>query len=88
MHIDKKLCHFFTVNQSSLLRVSQKKTKVVLIISAPILSQYITKGELPKKVWDKSEYPKESHKPVEILGQNTKEMAGKSEKKDCFGLNI
>ena len=26
-----------------------KKTKVVLIISAPILSRYRTKGELPKK---------------------------------------
>ena len=57
-----------------------KKTKVVIIISATILSHSIPVGELPKKIWDKSEHPKGSHKPVEILAQNTKEMAIKSEK--------
>ena len=55
-----------------------KKTKVVIIISATILSHSIPVGELPKKIWDKSEHPKGSHKPVEILSQNTKEMARKN----------
>ena len=31
-----------------------------------------------KKIWDKSENPKGSPKPVEILAQNKKEMAIKS----------
>ena len=44
-----------------------------MIISATILSHYIPVGELPKKIWDKSEHPKGSLKLVEISGQNTKE---------------
>ena len=55
------------------------KTKVVSIISATSLSHSISVGELPKIFLDKSEHPKGSHKPVEILAQNAKEMARKSE---------
>ena len=50
-----------------------KNTKVLWIISATILSHSVAVGELPKKIWDKSEHPKGSLKLVEILGQNTKE---------------
>ena len=51
-----------------------------MIILATLLSHSIPVGELPKKIWDKSEHPKGSHKPIEILAQNTKQMAIKSEK--------
>ena len=56
-----------------------KITKVVPIISATSLSHSISVGELPNFFLDKSEHPKGSHKPFEILAQNTKEMARKSE---------
>ena len=52
-------------------RASQK-TKVVLINSVTISSPPITEGELPKTKLDRLEHLKGSHKPVEILAQNTK----------------
>ena len=52
-----------------------KNTKVIWIISATILPHYVAIGELPKKIWDKSEPPKGSLKLVEILGRNTKEIS-------------
>ena len=51
-----------------------KNTKIVWIISATILSHFVSTGELPKKISDKSEHPKGSLKLVEILGEITKEI--------------
>ena len=51
-----------------------KNTKVVWMISATVLSKFVATGELPKKIWDKSEHPKGSHKLVEIFGQNRREI--------------
>ena len=72
-YLDLSICYFVNLSFFD-LRLSPKKTRFVSIISATNVSHSITVVELQKK-WDKSEHPKWSHKPVEILAKNTKEMA-------------